>query len=101
MATSPPPAPGSTPTRRAFDLIRQHAPAEPAGFWRFCTGAIARHAPADGRARRRFISDMNVALHSLYAAKFDAPDDTAVAARIRDCLFIVEAVAQLRARDPQ
>jgi len=88
-----------SPTARAFNLIAAHAPTEPAAFWRFATAAVARHAPKEGRARRRYISDMNVALHCLFASKCDLPDDDEVASRIHDCLFITEAFSQLRARE--
>jgi hypothetical protein len=95
---SPVPPLELSPTARAFELIAAHAPSEPGAFWRFAAAAVAKHAPADGSARRRYISDMNVALHAAFASKCNLPDDAGVYKRIRDCLFIVEGYAQLRAR---
>jgi hypothetical protein len=93
-----PPTPDLSPTACAFNLILADAPSEPGAFWRFAAHAVARHAPADGSARRRYIADMNVALHAAFASKCNLPDDAAVYAQIRDCLFLVEAIMQLFAR---
>jgi len=99
MDNSPLPPIELSPTARAFSLICAHAPSEPEAFWKFAAHAVAKYAPPDGSTRRPYIADMSVALHAAFASKCNLPDDAGVYSRIRDLLFIVEGIMQLRGRE--